>query len=78
MRPDELARVAHDPATSEAFYREHVEAVQRFVVRYVADPHLAADLSAEVFVAAIGAVPSYIAARSTLRGQLFDDDTRTR
>ena len=31
MRPDELPRIAHDPATFETFYREHVEAVQRFV-----------------------------------------------
>jgi RNA polymerase sigma-70 factor (ECF subfamily) len=63
MRPDELPRIAHDPAIFEAFYREHVEAVQRFVVRRVADPHLAADLTAEVFLAAIGAAPSYRAGR---------------
>jgi RNA polymerase sigma factor (sigma-70 family) len=59
MRPDELPRIAHDPAIFEAFYRAHVEDVQRFVVRRVADPHLAADLTAEVFLAAIDAAPSY-------------------
>jgi hypothetical protein len=61
MRPDELSRIAHDPAIFEAFYREHVGAVQRFVVRRVADPHRAADLTAQVFVAAIdaaNAIPS--------------------
>jgi RNA polymerase sigma factor (sigma-70 family) len=63
MRPDELPRIAHDPATFEAFYREHVEAVQRFVARRVADPRLAADLTAEVFVAAIDAAPSYRSGR---------------
>jgi hypothetical protein len=26
MRPDEVPRIAHDPALLEAFYREHVEA----------------------------------------------------
>ena len=59
MRPDELPRIAHDPATFEAFYREHFDAVLRFVVRRVADPHLAADLTAEVFLAAIDAAPAY-------------------
>ena len=59
MRPDELPRIAHDPETFEAFYREHVEGVERFVARRVRDPHLAADLTAEVFLAAIDAAPGY-------------------
>ena len=59
MRPDELPRIAHDSATFEAFYREYFDAVLRFVVRRVADPHLAADLTAEVFLAAIDAAPAY-------------------
>ena len=71
MRPDELPRIAHDPATFEAFYREHVEAVQRFVVRRVDDPQLAADLTAEVFLAAIDAAPSYRAGRGVPAAWLF-------
>jgi RNA polymerase sigma-70 factor (ECF subfamily) len=59
MRPDELPRIGHDPEAFEAFYREHVEAVQRFVVRRVDEPLLAADLTAEVFLAAIAAAPAY-------------------
>jgi len=59
MRPDELPRIGHDPGAFEAFYREHVEAVQRFVVRRVDEPLLAADLTAEVFLAAIAAAPAY-------------------
>jgi RNA polymerase sigma factor (sigma-70 family) len=59
MRPDEVARIAHDPDVFEVFYREHVDAVQRFVARRIADPHLAADLTAEVFLAAIDAAASY-------------------
>jgi RNA polymerase sigma-70 factor (ECF subfamily) len=43
----------------EAFYREHVEAVQRFVARRVGDPHLAADLTAEIFLAAIESADGY-------------------
>jgi RNA polymerase sigma-70 factor (ECF subfamily) len=71
MKPDELARIAHDPAAFEVFYREHVEAVERFVVRRVADPHLAADLIAEVFVAAIDAAPSYRRGRGVPAAWLF-------
>ena len=59
MRPDEVPRIAHDPALFEAFYREHVEDVQRFVARRVDDPRLAADLTAEVFLAAVGAAAGY-------------------
>jgi RNA polymerase sigma factor (sigma-70 family) len=71
MRPNELPRIAHDPAAFEAFYREHVEAVQRFVVRRVADPHLAADLTAEVFLAAIDAAASYRPGRGPASAWLF-------
>ena len=71
MEPAELASIAHEPAAFEAFYREHVEDVQRFVVRRVADPHLAADLTAEVFLAAIDAAPSYRAGRGTPAAWLF-------
>jgi RNA polymerase sigma factor (sigma-70 family) len=71
MRPDELQRIAHDPASFEAFYRDHVEAVQRFVARRVADPRLAADLTAEVFIAAIDAASSYRSARGAPAAWLF-------
>jgi RNA polymerase sigma factor (sigma-70 family) len=59
MDPNRLPRIADDPAAIEEFYREHVGPVQQFVVRRVADPYLAADLTADVFVAAIEAAPSY-------------------
>jgi RNA polymerase sigma factor (sigma-70 family) len=59
MRPDEIPRIASDPAVFELFYRAHVEEVQRFVARRVDDPRLAADLTAEVFLAAIDAAASY-------------------
>ena len=66
-----MRQIAHDPAAFEAFYREHVETVQRFVARRVSDPHLVADLTAEVFLAAIDAAPSYRAARGVPRAWLF-------
>jgi RNA polymerase sigma-70 factor (ECF subfamily) len=59
MDPNRLPRIAYDPATLEDFYREHVGLVQQFVVRRVADPYLAADLTADVFLAAIDAAPGY-------------------
>jgi len=56
--PD-IGSIAEDPDALEMFYREHLDAVQRFVARRVADPHLAADLTAEVFLAAIDSASSY-------------------
>ena len=47
--------IGTDPAAFTEFYRAHVDEVTRFVTRRVADPHLAADLTAEVFLAAIEA-----------------------
>ncbi|NYG56705.1 RNA polymerase sigma factor [Nocardioides perillae] len=56
MSPENAVRpIGRDPDAFEAFYREHLEAVQRFVARRVSSVHDAADLTAEVFVAAIEA-----------------------
>jgi RNA polymerase sigma factor (sigma-70 family) len=51
--------IGTDPAAFTEFYRAHVVEVTRFVTRRVADPHLAADLTAEVFLAAIDAAAGY-------------------
>src|SRR4249920_1306094 len=56
--PD-VGAIARDPDAFEVFYREHLETVQRFVARRIADPHLAADLTAEVFLAAVDSAASY-------------------
>jgi RNA polymerase sigma factor (sigma-70 family) len=71
MNPDELPRIAHDPEAFETFYRAHVEAVQRFVVRRVDDPLLAADLTAEVFLAAIDSAGGYRPERGSPVAWLF-------
>ncbi|MFB7179341.1 RNA polymerase sigma factor [Streptomyces sp. NPDC056257] len=42
-----------------AFYEEHIDAVLGFVTRRVADPHLAADLTADIFLAAMGSTSGY-------------------
>jgi RNA polymerase sigma-70 factor (ECF subfamily) len=57
--PADVGSITSDPDALEAFYREHLETVQRFVARRVADPHLAADLTAEVFLAAVDSAASY-------------------
>jgi RNA polymerase sigma-70 factor (ECF subfamily) len=67
----DLTRIAYDPATFEAFYRTHVEATQRFVARRVADPYLAADLTADIFLAAVDAAESYQPDRGTPSAWLF-------
>src|SRR6266508_4620242 len=43
-----FVEIASDPDAFERFYREHVEAVQRFVARRVDEQYLAADLTADV------------------------------
>lgn len=55
----DVAQIASDPDALEAFYREHVDAITRFVARRVHDPHLVADLTADVFVAAIESAHMY-------------------
>jgi RNA polymerase sigma factor (sigma-70 family) len=71
MNPDDLPKIAHDAAIFEAFYRANIEAVQRFVARRVDDPHVAADLTAEVFLAAAGAAGTYRSDRGTPAAWLF-------
>jgi RNA polymerase sigma factor (sigma-70 family) len=56
---DEVRRIGTDPDVFEAFYRQHVDAVQRFVVRRIGDRDRAADLTTEVFLAAVGAADDY-------------------
>src|SRR3954447_15871617 len=68
---DELPRIAHDPQAFETFYRAHVEAIQRFVARRVDDPLLAADLTADVFLAAIDAAAGYRPERGSPAAWLF-------
>lgn len=63
--------IAHDADAFEAFYREHVEALQRFIARRVSTPEAAADLTADVFLAAIEAAQSYDPRRGSPEAWLF-------
>ncbi len=78
-------RIAADPDAFEAFYREHVAAVQRFVARRVADPEHAADLTADIFLAVIDAAAGYAPSRGAPIAWVFGiarhvvvDDARRR
>ena len=51
--------VGRDPDAFEAFYREHLPWVRRFVARRVDDPQAAADLTADIFLAAIDSAGGY-------------------
>ncbi|WP_405088524.1 RNA polymerase sigma factor [Microbispora sp. NBC_01389] len=53
------ADFARDPDAFETFYRRHVDAVTRFLARRAADPHLVADLTAEVFLAVLDSAHTY-------------------
>ncbi|MEV6317049.1 RNA polymerase sigma factor [Streptomyces sp. NPDC051776] len=55
----DTARIGDDPEAFEAFYREHVQTVLRYATRRTRDPHAAADLVADVFVAAIAGAHGY-------------------
>jgi RNA polymerase sigma-70 factor (ECF subfamily) len=66
-----LNKIGEDPDAFEDFYRQHVEAIERFVARRVADRDLAADLTADVFVAAIESAASYNARRGSPSAWLF-------
>jgi RNA polymerase sigma-70 factor (ECF subfamily) len=55
----QLPRIGTDPDLFDAFYDEHLEDLKRFVARRVGDRERAADLTAEIFLAAIDAAPRY-------------------
>jgi RNA polymerase sigma factor (sigma-70 family) len=57
--PEQLPLIGLDPEIFEIFYREHVEGIERFVSRRVGDRESAADLTAEIFLAAIDSAHRY-------------------
>ena len=55
----DLPALGRDPDAFEAFYREHLPWVRRFVARRVDDPHTAADLTADIFLAVVDGAAGY-------------------
>jgi DNA-directed RNA polymerase specialized sigma24 family protein len=68
---DQLRWIGTDPELFEAFYREQVEDLQRFVARRVGDRERAADLTAEIFIAAIESSARYRSRRGTPKAWLY-------
>src|SRR4051812_29292253 len=67
---DPLSRIVREPMSLEAFYRDHLGLVSRFVARRVSDPHTAADLTADIFVAAIDSCQTYDPTRGSVAAWL--------
>jgi RNA polymerase sigma-70 factor (ECF subfamily) len=63
--------IATDPDAFERFYRAQIDGILRFVARRVGDRERAADLTAEVFLAAIEAADSYKPGRGSAQAWLF-------
>lgn len=57
--PHDVPALGRDPDAFEAFYREHLPWVRRFVARRVDDPHTAADLTADIFLAVVDGSAGY-------------------
>lgn len=64
----DLAVIGQDPDAFERFYRAHVDMVGRFIARRVSDPHTVADLTADVFMAAIASAHTYRHDRGSVAG----------
>jgi RNA polymerase sigma factor (sigma-70 family) len=69
--PEQVRWIASDPEIFEVFYRQHIEEIQGFVTRRVVDPERAADLTAEVFLAAISGAHRYRPARGAPKAWLY-------
>jgi len=57
--PEQLPLIGIDADIFDAFYRQHIDGVEGFVIRRVGDRDRAADLTAEIFLAAIDSAHRY-------------------
>src|ERR1700710_276157 len=59
VNAEQLPQIGTDPELFRVFYDDNLEEIQRFVTRRVRDPERAADLTADIFVAAIESAHRY-------------------
>lgn len=71
VSPELLPLISTDPEVLDAFYREHIEQIQRFVARRIGNRERAADLTADIFLAAISSAPRYRARMGTPKAWLY-------
>ena len=69
--PEQLRWIGADADIFEVFYREHVGGLQRFIARRVGERERAADLTAEIFLAAIESADRYRPSDGTPRAWLY-------
>jgi RNA polymerase sigma factor (sigma-70 family) len=69
--PEQLHWIGTDPEIFEAFYREHLDGLQGFIARRIADRARAADLTAEIFIEAIESADRYRPSAGTPRAWLY-------
>lgn len=69
--PEQMRWIGTDPDIFEAFYREHVEGLQHFIARRIGERERAADLTAEIFLAAIESADGYRPGVGTPRAWLY-------
>lgn len=67
----DVRRVGEDREAFECLYVEHIDLIQAFLARRVSDPSLVADLTSEVFLAAIESARKYRPERGTPTGWLY-------
>ena len=59
VNAEQLPQIGTDPELFRAFYHDNLEEIQRFVTRRVGDTERAADLTADIFLAAIESAHRY-------------------
>jgi RNA polymerase sigma factor (sigma-70 family) len=69
--PEQLPLIGIDADIFDVFYRQHIDGVEGFVVRRVGDRDRAADLTAEIFIAAIDSAHRYRSGLGTPRAWLL-------
>lgn len=62
---DDVRRIAREPTVFRAYYKAHFNAVLNYLARRVPDAERVADLTADVFLAAIAAAPRYRATKGS-------------
>lgn len=66
-----IAEIATDAEAFEVFYRRNFETITRYVARRTDDPHVVADLVADIFLAALDSAHTYRSDRGTEIGWLY-------
>jgi RNA polymerase sigma factor (sigma-70 family) len=69
--PEQLPLIGLDAEIFEVFYRQHVDGIESFVARRVGDREAVADLTAEIFLAAIDSAHRYRPGLGTPRAWLL-------